>query len=246
VNEKIYIHEFIDIIGHNRAKYMHHMTANWSPGAQVDRQQFCFGVWGVVGTTGPWPQVVNIWEEQGWDGLASSLNGELNNPTLQDPKLAKWWAEAAGYRRGGFDRLVVPAPWSRTIDELCAAGVKGDVYAHEIVKVGPGEAGKWLEHIAETAVPLYAEHGWELAGAWETAMIDESECILLWAIPTWAQWGDFEAAERCDSSLRRWRRASYGAVESTHRILLVDSPLSPMHTGRQPSVDDRVDGWEEL
>ena len=30
-NEKLYIHEFIDIIGHNCAKYMHHMTANWSP-----------------------------------------------------------------------------------------------------------------------------------------------------------------------------------------------------------------------
>ena len=30
VNDKVYIHEFIDIIGHNRANYMHHMTANWS------------------------------------------------------------------------------------------------------------------------------------------------------------------------------------------------------------------------
>ena len=28
VNENVYIHEFIDIIGHNRANYMHHMTAN--------------------------------------------------------------------------------------------------------------------------------------------------------------------------------------------------------------------------
>ena len=28
-NDKVYIHEFIDIIGHNRANYMHHMTANW-------------------------------------------------------------------------------------------------------------------------------------------------------------------------------------------------------------------------
>ena len=28
---KVYIHEFIDIIGHNRAKYFHHMTANWCP-----------------------------------------------------------------------------------------------------------------------------------------------------------------------------------------------------------------------
>ena len=42
-NEKLYIHEFIDIIGHNRAKYMHHMTANWSPIAQQERKQLCPG-----------------------------------------------------------------------------------------------------------------------------------------------------------------------------------------------------------
>ena len=45
VNDKVYIHEFIDIIGHNRANYMHHMTANWSPIAQEERHQLCYGVW---------------------------------------------------------------------------------------------------------------------------------------------------------------------------------------------------------
>jgi hypothetical protein len=55
VNDKIYTHEFIDIIGHNRANYMHHMTANWSPIAREERNQLCYGVWGVVGTTGRWP-----------------------------------------------------------------------------------------------------------------------------------------------------------------------------------------------
>ena len=34
MNNKVYTHEFIDIIGPNRAKYVHHMTANWSPIAQ--------------------------------------------------------------------------------------------------------------------------------------------------------------------------------------------------------------------
>ena len=63
-NEKIYIHEFIDIIGHNRAKYMHHMTANWSPIAQEERDQLCYGVWGVVGTTRGWPEVINLWEDK--------------------------------------------------------------------------------------------------------------------------------------------------------------------------------------
>ena len=124
-NNKIYIHEFIDIIGHNRANYMHHMTANFSPMAQRDRNQLCYGVWGTVGTTRRWPEVVNMWEEDGWDGMASSFRHEFNHPTLQDPALAAWWARAAQFRRSGVDRLILPAEWTRTIEELCADGVRG-------------------------------------------------------------------------------------------------------------------------
>ena len=73
MNDKVYIHEFIDIIGHNRARYMHHMTANWCPVAREERNQLCFGVWGTVGSTGRWPEVVNMWELDGWDGLVGQL-----------------------------------------------------------------------------------------------------------------------------------------------------------------------------
>ncbi len=59
-NDKVYIHELIDVIGHNRANYMHHMTANWSPMAREARHQLCYGVWGTVGTTRRWPEVVNL------------------------------------------------------------------------------------------------------------------------------------------------------------------------------------------
>ena len=117
MNTKVYTHEFIDIIGPARPQYMHHMTANWSPMAQEERNQSCFGVWGVVGTTSRWPRVVNMWEEDGFDGLALGLGHELGRPSLQDEKLEKWWNEAANYRSGGSDRILVPAPWTRTIEE---------------------------------------------------------------------------------------------------------------------------------
>src|SRR5205807_8689792 len=42
-NDKIYIHEFVDINGHNRANYLHHITANWSPIGQEERHQLCYG-----------------------------------------------------------------------------------------------------------------------------------------------------------------------------------------------------------
>ena len=51
-NDRVYIHEFVDIIGHNRANYLHHMTATWGPVGRRERNQRCFGVWSVLGSTG--------------------------------------------------------------------------------------------------------------------------------------------------------------------------------------------------
>jgi hypothetical protein len=241
VNECIYIHEFIDIRGHNRANYMHHMTANWSPNAQEDRGQRCYGVWALFGSTGPWPQVVNMWEHENWDGLAASFAIEGVGGGAQDPKLEKWWARASEFRRGGFDRIVVPAPWTRSIEQLCADGVRGDVYAHELVQVRPGAAVELLDRARESA---YARYGWELTGAFTTAMANDDEALLLWAIPTWQQWADAEKASATDDDVVHWRAGLRDIVTSWHRVLLVDAPLSPFRTGRQPQRSDRTD-WEE-
>ena len=35
--------------GHNRARYQHHMTANWVPVALEQRNQRCYGVWSTIG-----------------------------------------------------------------------------------------------------------------------------------------------------------------------------------------------------
>lgn len=244
MNDRVYIHELIDIRGHNRARYVHHMTANWSPTAQVQRQQLCYGVWSVLGSTGAWPQVVNMWEEDGWAGLADSFEIEAVGRGAQDPKLERWWAAASELRRGGFDRLMVPAPWTRTIEELCADGVSGIAYAHELVKVRPGAAVELLERARELAIPALGTYDWELVGAFTTALVDDDEALLIWAIPTWRRWSDAEAAHAGDDGLRAWRTGARDIVTSWHRTLLVDAPLSPFATGRQPSVDDRTD-WEE-
>jgi hypothetical protein len=239
-NDKVYIHEFIDIIGHNRANYMHHMTANWSPIAQRERHQLCYGVWGTVGTTGRWPEVVNIWEEDGFHGLAESFRHEFGHATLQDPSLAEWWARASQFRRGGIDRVLVPAPWTPTIEELCAEGVRGEAYAHELVQVRPGTAWDYLELLRAEGAPVLDRFGWQLAGAWVTAMRNDSEAVLLWAIPTWERWAEWENAQRTDAAVTRWRARAATLAHDWQRILLVDAPLCPFRTGRQPQESDRA------
>lgn len=244
MNTKVYIHEFIDIIGANRANYMHHMTANWCPMAREERDQLCFGVWGVVGSTDHWPRVVNMWEEDGFDGLAASLGHELQRPSLQDPKLEVWWNEAAKFRSGGFDRILLPAPWTRTIDELCADGVSGVTYAHDTVKLLPGQADTFLSRARDSAIDSHRAFGWELVGAFKSAMRRDDEVILIWAIPSWEQWAELEKARDSDPQLRFWRDVVW-TTDGYERFLMCDAPLSPMKIGRQPERSDRTAEWDE-
>jgi hypothetical protein len=237
VNDRVYIHELIDITLHQRANYMQHMTANWSPIGQEERAQLCYGVWALLGSTGAWPKTVNMWEHASWSGLAASFATEAVGGGAQDPALEKWWARAAEFRSGGFDRILEPAPWTRSIEELCADGTRGEVYAHELVGVTPGRATDLVERARE-ATRIHDRHGWQLVGAFTTAMVNDDEALLLWAIPTWQHWADGET----DQQLLQWRRDL--ETTSWHRVLLVDSPLNPMRTGRQPSRSDRVD-WED-
>ena len=244
MNDRVYTHEFIDIIGPNRPQYMHHMTANWSPIGQDERDQLCFGVWGAVGTTTRWPRVVNMWEEKGFDGLAAGFGHELGRPNLQDEKLEKWWNEAANYRSGGFDRVLIPAPWTRTIEELCADGVNGTAYAHETITLEAGGADDFLSMVRDEAIAAHEPFGWELVGALKTSMHNDSECIVIWAIPSWEHWATYEKAVYSDARLRSWRDRIW-AANGFERFLMCDAPLSPMKIGRQPARSDREPHWSE-
>ena len=241
MNDKVYIHELIDVIGQNRARYMHHMTANWVPVAIEERNQRCFGVFGTVGSTGRWPEVVNLWELDGWDGLVGNFSHELSHDSLQDPSLAEWWSVAASLRSGGFDRIVVPAPWTRSIDELVADGVRGEVYAHELIEVPPGGAPDLLDALASVGRATVEALGATLVGAFRVAMVGDREVILLWALPSWDAWAQLEQEDLlgADGVLAPWRAALLEAGAKVHRTVLVEAPLSPMRLGRQPEVGDR-------
>jgi len=70
-------------------------------------------------------------------------------------------------------------------------------------------------------------------------MTNDHEALLLWSIPTWQQWADAEQ----DNELAKWRRRLN--PHTWQRVLLVDSPLNPMRTGRQPARSDRTDWVDE-
>ena len=239
MSERVYIHEFIDIIGHQRARYMHHMTANWGPIGRAERQQLCFGVWGVIGSTGRWPQVVNLWEYEGWDALAANFEFEVNAPGLQDPSLGEWWATAADLRSGGVDRLLIAPQWSPSVTELCGSSVIRAGYVHDHLRCIPGSATEVLDAIGHFLVPLMQGAGLSLVGAFRRAMSLDDEIILIWSFPTWLIWADFErAADDRSTGIGAWPSLN-ASIVGRERILMADAPLSPLRTGRQPQTSDR-------
>ena len=174
---------------------MQHMTANWSPIAQETRHQLCYGVWALLGSTGAWPQTVNMWEEDGWDGLADSFANE-----------------AVGARRAGSGARAV-------------VGQGGRVPARRVRPhrrpgaVDPHDRGAVRRRRARRRVRARARHrpargGGRAAGAgarrrradplrrtagsWPARSrprwSNDDEALLLWAIPTWAQWGHGRAS----------------------------------------------------
>lgn len=231
---KIYIHETVDIIGQHRAAYLEHMTAGWDREARAARGMKCFGVWGTVGSTERWPQVVNMWELDGWAGLAGNFAHELSNDTMQDPQLATWWATAKSYRSGGHDRILIPADYSPPIDELCATATDSVCYLHELVRLRPETAVDYLDRVRQHWLQPAADQQLGLVGAFRTAMVNNSEALLIWSVPNWPQWAVIEEFLDAGPQVRRWREQSRDLVRDWRRKLLCSAPLAPLRTGRQP------------
>jgi hypothetical protein len=243
-NDCVYIHEFIQITGLNRANYVQHMTANWSPAAQEERNQRCYGVWPVIGSTGAWPQVINMWELESWPSLAEGFALEAAGRGGYDARLERWWARASEFRRGGVDRIVLPAPWNRTIEQLCAEGVTGACYTHDLVKVTPGAQMELMQRIRDEGEAHLTAFGAQVAGTFRTAMANDDECIIVSAHPTWDSWATGEEATAAGSELATWRHRQRDIVTNWSRVVMVDSPLCPFRTGRQPNRSDQVD-WDD-
>ncbi len=132
----------------------------------------------------------------------------------------------------------------RTCSQARADGVRGDCFLPGTVPTRPGAARDLLELARERATAAYTRFGWELTGAWTTAMRDDDEAILLWAAPTWQSWADGEKAQSVDDAVVAWRAHARELATDWHRIALVDAPLCPFRTGRQPTREDRTD-WVE-
>jgi len=228
-NRCLYLHETIDILGTGSEAYKAHTgklgTDRSDGGAPL------VGTWQQSGSTGTWPTVINLWEMRGWDHWAEILERQYTRASGQEPKLKKWWAEATKYRSGGFDRILEPAPWSPTREELVDRKVQGRAVIQEIATVKTGRADKYLDAVGARWRAIAADRGLTVLGAYRTAMRD-TEAVLLWSVPDFETYTRHLATWSTDRAVRRWAEYARAWRVDYRETLLVPSVWCVTHPER--------------
>jgi hypothetical protein len=222
----LYLHEIIDIIGDGQRAYLETVAERAAHSEAAGLSRF-FGAWRVIGSTGRWPRVVNLWEMDGWAHWSQTLERQFL-PESQDPTLAPWWSRAAQWRSGGFDRILEPASFAPTRDALREDGLKAWVCVHTIQRLRPGAAATYLGMLGTTLLPLLESRGLALMGAYQNAL-QSDEVVTLWAAPTFAMLCELYARRRDDPQLQAWSRRAQELRLSSETTWLVPSPACFFH-----------------
>jgi NIPSNAP protein len=230
-NTALYLHETIDILGTGSEPYKAHTGKLGAH--RTDGGAPLVGTWQQSGSTGTWPTVINLWEMRGWDHWAEILDRQYTRASGQEPKLKHWWTEATKYRSGGFDRILEPAPFSPTRQELIDRKVRGRAVIQEIATVKPGRARQYLDAVAARWRPIALAHELELVGAFTTTM-RETEAVLLWSVPDFATYTRHLATFARDRAVRRWSEYAHTWRIDYRETLLVPSVWCVTHPDWKP------------
>ncbi len=227
----LYLHELIDIVGEGAMRYMEH-TVGFNADAAADRGLDLVGTWYTMGSTGRWPQVVNLWEcVDGWSGWRRLMEA-TNLRRTQNPELNEWWKEALKARSGGFDRLLGAAPGCPSLADLRDDEVTGSVFVHELSEVRPGAALDYLAAVRECRAPLLEEYGHALVGLYEVLMTDV-EVVTIWAADPAGHEAMMRAADSGDDErFARWHERTRAAGRTRWREeLMTPHPSTVLSRG---------------
>ena len=239
MTNKIYIHETINVTVAKRRAYLDHFTDVWAPRSRELNELHCFGVWGTNGSTGAWPEAILMWELDGYEAFSRMMSAEFAHLTDDHAAIGDhydmYWASAPDgvVDKDGFDRVLAPTPATPSLDEAIAAGIKGAIYYHQIVTVRPGAVDDYLErHDAEWR-PIAENHGLVFVGSYRTMLRNDSEAVVLWALPDHALFERVDTTLRTDPKAREFVRSTSNLGVDWVGKVLVGAPANPLDTGRR-------------
>lgn len=218
----VYYHETIDPtpVREKEVEYLRTLGEVVTTLVNTPRSEMrCLANWLVVWCTGRWPGIVGQWEMASWDWFVDhfgSYSLEVDHPEGFEQ-----------YRSGGFDRLLLPAEGTPTLDEIVDGDLRAPFVLQETVGLRPGGAPEYLEALSEAACEITgAGRGMRLHGAYTVMLRNDSEVLVQWALDDLRA---FTAAGTLEiPPLNDWRRTAAGMERSHTGVLLRPTDWSPL------------------
>src|SRR5687767_12250600 len=172
-NTKAYQWEYMDLEPgvHNlgtavRGAYLDHV-AEWAPRGRTTRDCTWVASWAELGVTGTWPRAVSLWEHGSLAVLARRLElaQNVHQADPEDKALEAWVEKARTMRHEIVCKLLMPAPWSPTLEELVAKKVTGSIYYQQTVKSVPRRVEQYLAALEDEGLAIAQGLGMRLIGA---------------------------------------------------------------------------------
>jgi hypothetical protein len=225
----MYLHEIIHVVPGQEELYMSSILAHSEgsrylgpnpPPPGVRARELMLGHFRTAQVSGTWPKVVNLWWAQEWSERAAALKMQFAGG--ESAFLEEWWNRNLTLRRGGYDRILLPAPFSPGPE--VAGQIRGRVFLHEIARVRFGEADAYLRAMGEQFVPVAERHGWRLAGAYRVAL-RPCDVLSIWAMP---EWGTFASllGDESDPALRSWAAYRDEALTDCDEMVMLPGRVS--------------------
>ena len=198
--------------------------------SRADGRRSAFAQFRSVPIAGTWPCGINIWENT-WAGQAGNLVRQFED-AKRDTAMEEWWNRNLHLRRGGYDRMLIPAPCSPTLADLEARGIRGEVFLHEILWLPFGEPRRYLESLEEQLVPELDGLGLDLVGAFRVAMRPRQVLSVVGA-RDWSGLAAMLDPARSDSELEHWHTYRAKIVERSETLLLLPARHGPLVAERR-------------
>jgi len=164
--------------------------------------------WVTVWATGQWPEIVGLWEMASWEWFAEHFNA--NRLFREIPQ------EFYEYRTGGFDRVLIPASYCPTLDDVVAKRLHAPVVLQEIVQVAAGKSDDYLRALGDSGRAIGdKDRGIRLFGAYLVALRNRTEVLNLWAFDDFNAYIRTEQEPSADPELAAWREKA-GTYEIGH------------------------------
>jgi hypothetical protein len=229
VNPNLYLHEYVRTVPGREEPYLASVLSLHHDPVRGDREgRAAFAQFRSVQTSGPWPCAVNIWENT-WAGQTEDLVGQFRD-TRRDVAMEEWWNRNLHLRRGGYDRILVPAPFSPALADLVARGVRCEVFWHEIAGLPFGEPLRYLDLVGRELVPALDRLGLVLVGAFRVAMRPRQVLTIIGA-PEWQQLAEMLSAAQRDPQLTAWNEYRTTIADRSEEMLLLPARHDPLARG---------------